>query len=88
MLLREKLRVLNSLMMWDHLAGSGVYGKIISVSAAHFIVGFLSFAWCIDVTQLVLEFFFEGNCSVCNCRSSVSMCLVFHLDLEPYFFFS
>lgn len=83
MLLREKLGVLNSLMMWDQLAGSGVYGKVVSVSPAHFIVGFLSFAWCTDVTELVLEFFFfEGNCSVCNCRFSISMCLVCHLDLE------
>ena len=72
MLLWEKLGVLNSLLMWEHLAGSGVYGKI--VSPAYLIVGFLSFAWCIGVTQLVLGFFFffEGNCSVCNCRSSVS----------------
>lgn len=56
MLLWEKLGVLNSLLMWEHLAGSGVYGKI--VSPAYLIVGFLSFAWCIGVTQLVLGFFF------------------------------
>ena len=55
-LLWEKLGVLNSLLMWEHLAGSGVYGKI--VSPAYLIVGFLSFAWCIGVTQLVLGFFF------------------------------
>lgn len=62
----------------------GLWQDHLSVSPAYLIVGFLSFAWCIGVTQLVFDFFFfEGNCSVCNCRFSVSMYLVCRLELEP-----
>lgn len=36
----------------------GLWQDRLSVSPAYLILGFLSFAWCIGVTQLVLDFFF------------------------------
>lgn len=36
----------------------GLWQDRLSVSPAYLIVGFLSFAWCIGVTQLVFDFFF------------------------------
>ena len=36
----------------------GLWQDHLSVSPAYLILGFLSFAWCIGVTQVVLDFFF------------------------------
>ena len=90
-LLKEKFGVVNSLLIVGCLDGSKVDGETVSQPLLPILMWiFFLFTCCVGVVQLVLRFFFRGNCSVCSCRFGVSIgggefriLLCCHLELEP-----
>lgn len=65
--LREKLRVVSSLLPVCCCTKGEVYEQTVSVSSTYFSVSFFffppSFAWCVGFAQLV-----SGFLSICGCR--------------------